>query len=148
MAALKQLRRRWLVALAIALPLPFIALPITGAQWIEQAPGSGAGQTMTFATLCGLFAVGGGLFARNQAYKAGWKGDVVSPDAYVKGNTLLFIALLAGAVGLFVISIGTGYPAPTFAAAPVFVALLAMNFPNGKPMRPAPPRIGIDREGP
>lgn len=143
-AALKQLRLRWMVALLTNAPLPFITLPITGSEWIEQSPGDDATNALLIAALIGFAAVVGGVYSRNQAYKAFWRGSLVEPAGYLKGNTLFFVAVNSAAYALFLISITTGYPAATFAAAPILIALLAMNFPNGKPMRPAPPRIGED----
>ena len=144
--ALKQLRLRWLVALLTNAPLPFIALPVTGSDWLEQRPDGAATQAMMFALVVGVASLFIGLFVRNQAYKAHWRGEVVEPAGYLKGNTLFFLAVNTGAAAMFLISVVTGYPAPTFAAAPVFIALLVLNFPNGKPMKPAPPRIGTDGE--
>lgn len=143
-AALKRLRVRWLVALFVNLPLPFVALPITGSAWIEQAPGDAAQSVMFAAIILGGVAVAAGLFTRNQVYKAHWQGEVVTPKGYLKANTIFFAAVTAGALVLFLLSIINRYPAPTFAAAPIVIGLLALNFPSGKPMRPAPPRIDPD----
>lgn len=140
-AALKQTRLRWVIALLINLPLPFIALPIVGSEWIDQEPGSTAGQSMMIAILIGAAALITGHTSRNQAYKADWKGSVIGPAGYLKGNTLFFAALTGGAIALFALSITGGWPAPTFAAAPIVIGLLIFNFPNGKPMQPAPPRL-------
>lgn len=142
--ALRRLRLRWLVALMTNLPLPFIVLPITGSAWLEQQPGGAASQAMLLAVVLGVGSVLLGLFTRNQVYKANWRGEVISPDGYVKANTLLFAAINCGAYALFVLSVVKSYPAPTFAAAPVYAGLLAFNFPNGRPMQPAPPRIDLD----
>lgn len=144
--ALKRLRLRWVIALLVNVPLPFVTLPIVGSDWINQQPGSVAGQSMTMAIGIGIVALITGIIARNQAYKAEWKGDVISPAGYVTGNTYLFLALTAGAIGLFVLSITGGWPAPTFAAAPIIIGLLIFNFPNGQPMKPAPPRL-LDGDG-
>ncbi|MFN3168130.1 MAG: hypothetical protein ACE37H_13800 [Phycisphaeraceae bacterium] len=143
-AALKRLRLRWGGALILNAPLPFVALPITGSEWITQAPDDAATSAMVTAVVLGGAAVAGGLFARNQIYKANWQGEAVTPAGYLKANTLFFIAVSVGALALFVLSILNRYPAPTFAAAPILIGLLALNFPNGKPMRPAPPRIDHD----
>ncbi|MEM6259268.1 MAG: hypothetical protein AAGI37_13370, partial [Planctomycetota bacterium] len=140
-AALKRLRLRWGVALLINLPLPFITLPIVGSDWINQEPGGAAAQSMMFAILTGIAALILGHVMRNQAYKAHWQGDVISPPGYVQGNTRFFAALTGGALGLFGLSVSGGWPAPTFAAAPILIGLLIFNFPNGRPMRPAPPRL-------
>ena len=142
--ALRQTRLRWLVALLINLPLPFIALPIAGSDWIEQQPGGQAANAMLLAILIGGGAVLVGLFTRNQVYHSHWQGEVVVPAGYLKANTVFFTALTLGALGVFLLSVLGGYPAPTFAAAPVVIGLLVFNFPNGAPMRPAPPRIDLD----
>lgn len=140
-AALKQTRLRWAIAMLINLPLPFIALPITGTDWIDQQPGGAAGQSMGIAIVIGIAALIAGHVARIQAYKADWKADVIGPAGYLKGNTLFFAAITAGALALFVLSVTGPWPAPTFAAALPVIGLLGINFPNGKPMRPAPPRL-------
>ena len=145
-AALRQLRLRWGIALLVNLPLPFVTLPIVGSAWINQQPGSAAGQSMAAAVGIGIVALIVGTFARNQAYKADWKGDVIGPAGYVRGNTLFFAALTGGAIGLFVLSITGAWPAPIIAAAPIIVGLLIFNFPNGRPMKPAPPRL-LDGDG-
>lgn len=142
--ALKQTRRRWLIAIATNAPLPFLALPFTGTQWIEEQPGQAAMQALAVALVLGIIGVFGGLFARNQTYKAHWQADAVTPAGYLRGNTIFFIAVNAGAFAVFLAGIITGYPAATFAAAPVFIGLLAMNLPSEKPMLPAAPRIDFD----
>lgn len=96
---------------------------------------------MGLAVAIGLAALLAGHFARNQAYKADWKGNVIGPAGYIKGNTLFFAALTIGAIALFGLSTTGGWPAPTFAAAPIVIGLLIFNFPNGRPMQPAPPRL-------
>lgn len=140
-ASLKQARLRWALAMLINLPLPFIALPITGSDWIDQQPGGAAGQSMGLAVVIGIAALIAGHVARIQAYKADWKADVIGPAGYLKGNTLFFAALTIGALTLFGLSTTGGWPAPTFAAAPIVIGLLAFNFPNGRPMQPAPPKL-------
>ncbi len=142
--ALRQTRLRWLLALLINLPIPFIALPIAGSDWIEQQPGGQAANAMLLAILIGVGAVLGGLFTRNQIYKSHWRGEAIAPAGYLRANTAFFIALTLGALGVFLLSVLGGYPAPTFAAAPIVIGLLVFNFPNGAPMRPAPPRIDLD----
>lgn len=144
--ALKQIRLRWAVALVVNLPLPFIALPIVGSDWVDQQPGGVGTNAMLIAVVIGFGSVMLGLFARNQGYKADWKGPVIGPEGYVNGNTYFFAALTCGAIGLFLLSILGGWPAPTFAAAPIVIGLLIFNFPNGRPMQPAPPRFeAMDR---
>lgn len=146
--SLRQTRLRWFVALLLNLPLPFIALPITGSAWIEQQPGGAAANSMLTAIVIAAAAVLVGLFTRNQIYKANWQGQAITPAGYRKANTIFFIAVTAGALGVFVLSLTTAYPAPTFAFALIFLGLLALNFPNGKPMQPAPPRMDHDGDRP
>lgn len=146
-AALRSTRIRWFITLLVTAPMPFIALPITGSGWVEQTPGPAARNAILFAAVFGLACLVAALYARNQAYKAHWRADLVTPEGYVRGNTAFFVVLTLGVVGVFLISVFGGYPAPTFAGAPIFVGLLAMNFPNGNAMRPVPPRIGGDGDG-
>lgn len=145
-SALQQLRLRWVIALVINLPLPFIAMPIVGSDWLSKEPSGAAGQSMLMAVVLGAAALLVGHFSRNQAYKADWKGELIGPEGYVKGNTFFFAALTGGAIGLFLLSISGGWPAPTFAAAPIVIGLLIFNYPNGRPMQPAPPRL-LDGDG-
>ena len=145
-SALQQLRLRWVIALVINLPLPFIARPIVGSEWLSKEPSGAAGQSMLMAVVLGGAALLVGHFSRNQAYKADWKGELIGPEGYVKGNTFFFAALTGGAIGLFLLSISGGWPAPTFAAAPIVIGLLIFNYPNGRPMQPAPPRL-LDGDG-
>ncbi|MGB1123820.1 MAG: hypothetical protein ACPG4Q_01320 [Phycisphaeraceae bacterium] len=145
-SALQQLRLRWVIALVINLPLPFIAMPIVGSEWLSKEPSGAAGQSMLMAVVLGAAALLVGHFSRNQAYKADWKGELIGPEGYVKGNTFFFAALTGGAIGLFLLSISGGWPAPTFAAAPIVIGLLIFNYPNGRPMQPAPPRL-LDGDG-
>ena len=51
----------------------------------------------------------------------------------------LLAALVIGAVGIAIAGVKVGYPAPSFAAAPVYFGLLILGKPNGKPMHAHPP---------
>lgn len=132
---------RWALAMVICLPLPFIALPIVGSDWVNQQPGSNANQTMMIAIAIGAIALVLGHVSRNQAYKAHWKADVITPTGYLIGNTRFFASVTLGSITLFTLSVLGGWPAPIFAAAPLIIGLLIFNFPNAKPMLPAPPRL-------
>lgn len=80
-----------------------------------------------------------GYFVRNQTYKAGWRGDVITPGAYVRGNVALF-AMMEGAAMVAMISAlfsGDLLPSLLIAAAALVVQLI--NFPTGKPLEPTPP---------
>jgi len=81
-------------------------------------------------------AVPMGYFIRNQTYKANWQGDVVTPGGYVTGN-LLLLAMLEGA-GMIAL-VGTLLADtiwPNLLPAILAMVAQAINFPNGKAMRP------------
>lgn len=143
--ALRRARSYWWAALLVVAPLPFIVLPIVGDAWLSVTPETAypGAKRFTFTVL----VVGGvlamlGLFTRNQIYKRGWQADAVTPDAYALGNGLYFASLALGAVVIALAGVKVGYPAPSFAAAPVYVGLLVLGRPNGKPMSPRPPFTG------
>lgn len=143
-SALKQTRLRWVIALLVNLPLPFIVQPLIAGDWLDKAPSEDNSQVMLYAAVLGVAAVLVGMFTRNQFYKAHWQGEVIRPAGYLKGNTAFLFAVTLGSLGILAMSAFAQYPAPTVAAAPVVFALLVFNFPNGRPMLPAPPRIDLD----
>ena len=151
-AALRRVRLYWWAAICTIAPLPFVVLPITGAGWLDVLPQEAypSAKRFTVMTLIlGAALAAAGLLARNQAYKAHWRGDVVTPAGYTRGNGLFFALLASGAVGIALAGAAVGYPAPTFTAAPVYIGLLIFNRPNGRPMQPHTPRFGGDRgDGP
>ena len=141
-AALQRARTYWWAALLVVVPLPFVILPMTGAAWLDAAPSDAFPGGSRFTIMSLLFAAALamlGMFARNQAYKSGWQGDLVTPAGYVRGNLYFFAALVIGAVGIAIAGVKVGYPAPSFAAAPVYFGLLILGKPNGKPMHAHPP---------
>lgn len=89
------------------------------------------------ALLVLLMAVVFAHSARLQAYKRGWRGRVVTPPAYLRGN-LLMLAALTLAVCLILAS------APFTGADRGIVRMLglaatlatALNWPHGRPMQP------------
>lgn len=143
-AALQRAKTYWLAAMIVVVPLPFVVLPMTGSGWLDVAPGDAFPGGGRFTVMSLLFAAALamlGMFARNQAYKSGWQGEIVTPAGYLRGNLYFFAALAVGAVGLAVAGVKVGYPAPSFAAAPVYFGLLILGRPNGKPMQPHPPTV-------
>lgn len=141
---LRKTRGSWFFSMLSQLPLPFILLPLTGTQWIEEQPDAAARQAMFLSLLIGAVAVVAGFFRRNQVYKANWRGDVIQPGGYYRANNQFFLCLSYGALMIALISGLSRYPAPTLAAAPIFAALMVFSFPSGRPMLPAPPRIDND----
>ncbi|MFI4859983.1 MAG: hypothetical protein ACIAXF_04795 [Phycisphaerales bacterium JB063] len=146
-AALQRARSYWLAALFIVVPLPFVILPLTGAAWLNAAPGDAFEGGTRFTLMSFLFAGALamlGMFARNQAYKSHWQGDIVTPAGYARGNLYFFAGIILGAVGIALAGVRVAYPAPSFAAAPVYFGLLLLSRPNGKPMHPHPPAVRGD----
>lgn len=149
--ALQRVRLYWWSSIFVIAPLPFVVTPIAGASWVEVAPQeayASAKQFTAMVLILGAALAAAGLLARNQAYKAQWQGDVVTPAGYTRGNALFFGLLVTGAVLIAAAGVSLGYPAPTFTAAPVYLGLLIFNRPNGKPMQPQPPRFGDDGDTP
>ena len=143
--ALRATRWWWGLAVFVCAPLPFLVQPLAdSSDWLERMPVAEESRAMTMALIAGAFAVFVGLFARNQAYKAGWRGEVVEPAAFTRGNMLFYAAVTVGALLIFAVALVSRFPAPSLTAAPIVLGLLVFNFPNGKPMLPAPPRIGED----
>jgi hypothetical protein len=96
------------------------------------------GQVLFYAS-AGLLAlaVPTAYFIRGQIYKANWRGNAITPAGYISGN-LLFLAMLEGASLLSLVAVllgGAFWPNALPAALAVVVQLV--NFPDGKPMRPA-----------
>jgi F0F1-type ATP synthase membrane subunit c/vacuolar-type H+-ATPase subunit K len=88
-----------------------------------------------------VVAIGMGYFVRMQTYKAGWQGDAIRPASYFTGN-LLLLALLEGASLLaLVVTMLHGALWPTIAPAVVAMMMQVVNFPNGRAMEPASPRL-------
>ena len=75
---------------------------------------------------------------RLQAYKRGWKGRAVTPSAYLRGNALTFAALTLGACLLLGFAPGAGTDRGIVRVLALALGLAtALNWPHGKPMRPA-----------
>ncbi|HEX7009144.1 MAG TPA: hypothetical protein VF184_04125 [Phycisphaeraceae bacterium] len=84
-------------------------------------------------------AVPAGYFARMQTYKANWREHAVAPLGYMRGNIMLLAMLEGAAMFSLVAVLLTGRYVPEAIGAFVAMAVQVVNFPTGKPMRPAPP---------
>lgn len=73
-------------------------------------------------------------FARNQLYKAHWRGRAVTPRGYVMGN-LVWLVLLQGAtlVNLLAVLV-IGRVMPTLLLAVLALVVQIVNYPHGRPM--------------
>lgn len=144
--ALTRARLLWGLTLLVVVPLPFIAGTLTGMAWLSQIPeGPGKAWNMR-ALVVGLFLLAAGMYGRNQVYKANWRGDAVAPLGYLRGNALLFGMIALAGLLAFGIGVWQGLPTAIYQGAVVLVGLLIFNFPNGRAMRPEPPRLGEDGE--
>lgn len=140
-ATLKTLRVWAGVAMGFCALLPLAAVVVARA-WVRETPP--AEQTAAGRAAVALFVAATvlGIGGRMQAYKANWRGDVVTPGGYRKG-ILRFIGAVAGGyaaasgVGLWV-----GNPLVARDLVIFALILLFFGFPNGKPMLPAPPQLG------
>jgi hypothetical protein len=84
-------------------------------------------------------AVPAGYFFRMQIYKANWREHAVAPLGYMRGNIIL-LAMLEGAAMFSLLAVLlTGRYVPEAIGAFLAMAVQGVNFPTGKPMRPAPP---------
>ena len=78
--------------------------------------------------------------ARLQAYKRGWRGRAVTPEAFFKGNLLSLAALTLGACLLLGAAPSTGADRGIVRMLGLAATLAtALNWPTGRPMRPAGP---------
>lgn len=140
-AALQNARVIW-----VALTFGIVAAAAIVVATIQNTPDPGpvtigpirVGTVTLFAL---VILMGIGYYTRLQTYKAGWRHDAVTPSAYLKGNIVLF-ALLEGA-GLFAVILGgfVGDRLACFGIATAALIAMLINFPNGRPMEPAPPRL-------
>gem|GEM_PF-5442156 len=140
--AVKTLRMQWFGFLTC-----MIAIFCCGALMAMKGtlPVSKAVQPILYYVMLAAFVVGPmiGFFIRMQIYKRGYVVDRVTPRAYITANQTIYgifigISVLAavavGAVGMGLFS--------QFVLVFIFtMVLMALNFPNGKPMQPAPPAL-------
>lgn len=76
----------------------------------------------------------GSMFVRNQIYKSHWRGDVVTPAGYFTGNIIVFAACEGVAFVGIADMLMEKRIMPTAVVVVIAFALLAVNFPTGKPM--------------
>ncbi|MEM8781852.1 MAG: hypothetical protein AAGE65_03260 [Planctomycetota bacterium] len=140
-ATLKTLRMIWV---GITFGLVAAAAVIVGATLNSPDPGPVAFGPVrvgyvALAALVVLMAVG--YFVRLQVYKRGWETHHVKPDAYARGNIVLFAMLEAAGMLSVVLGGFVGDRFACFVIATAAFAALILNFPNGAPMHPAEPRL-------
>jgi hypothetical protein len=131
--ALKATRLVWLALMLgqVIMAVAFVAIR-------PSVPGSGAADTPWLLPWLPLVAVpvaiGIGLFMRSQIFKANWRGNVITPEGYIKAH------LLAGAIieapSLLGLALMVVHQDLLLGLLPTAIALAVMAgmFPNGKPM--------------
>ncbi len=140
-AAIQKLRVVWAASAFGVVAAAAVAVGVTRSH-PDPGPVALGGVRVGVIALAVLIALMGvGYYTRLQTYKAGWQRDAVTPSAYLKGNLVLFVLLVIA--GLSAIALGTlvGDRFACFGIATAALAALLINFPNGQPMRPAPPRL-------
>jgi len=85
-------------------------------------------------------------FVRNQSYKKNWRGDAISPAGYERANVNLLVILEIPCVLGYLAYELTANPQDLFIPLGVTATFLILNFPNGKAMRPMPPRFGVSEK--
>lgn len=102
--------------------------------------GAGVASVLRYAAVAALVVVTPlSLFIRNQVYKANWRENAITPRGYVKAN-LVMLSMLGGvAVTALAMMFVTGLDWLLLSVASVAAVVQAVNFPTGKPMRPAEP---------
>jgi len=82
-----------------------------------------------------------GFIIRMQTYKRGYVIDRVTPQAYVKANQILYGIFLTITLIMGVTLAATLAFSQCLLMLIVILVLHALNFPNGKPLQPAPPAL-------
>ena len=100
----------------------------------DPAGGGVAPITAIVALIALLGCALAGYVARQQAFKKGWTGNAVSPQAYLTGTLMLLAPLEAAGVVAVVMAIIEGQVFPSLTLAGLAIAVQAMNFPTGSAM--------------
>lgn len=142
-AALLTARILWLAFLTGQVVFAGVAFFLVSESSPDHAS-PGLGRLLTLISL-GLLATATPLayFLRSQTYKAHWQTDAVTPGGFVKANVLFFALLEAPAVLSGVAAILGGVAMPNLVPLLCAVAIQLINFPHGRPMNPAEPRLGV-----
>ncbi len=82
-----------------------------------------------------------GLALRLKTYKRGYVDRAVTPQAYMKGNIIVFAMLETIAILASLVLLLTGIVAQTAFVVVLSVMLMILNWPNGHPMHPAEPEL-------
>ncbi|MEM1109804.1 MAG: hypothetical protein AAGH99_14050 [Planctomycetota bacterium] len=146
---LMTIRVIWAAILMGLITVAGIMAVIAGGDSSEE-PAVGGAEGLPIVTLLSagllLIAIPMAYFLRNQTYKKNWAGDAVTPSGYITGN-ILFVAFLEapGIVSAIAMVVHGGvfpHVLPMIVAAGIILA----NFPTGRPMNPAEPRLGVSEK--
>lgn len=135
-AALLNLRIIWAVLLTGVIVFMFVVM-------VQQAAGRPPQPTAPFITIItgvswGMLAITIpiGYFVRMQVYKRSWRGDVISPAGYTIGNLFLFGCCESVALFSSIALMLIGSVWPTIMPGLIAMAVMVINFPNGRAMHP------------
>lgn len=145
-AALKAARFVWGFSLLSLMVFAVIAMTMRGLNGVtEDGDGFASLGSVLIPAVWGLLvvAVSVAFFLRNQTYKKHWQEDAVTPQGYFLGNVIFFSAVeFPAMIAAMAVFLGVNLLAGLL---PILVTLplLLVNFPNGRPMSPQEPRLGV-----
>ena len=77
-----------------------------------------------------------GYFVRMQVYKRSWRGEVISTGGYTTGNIILFACCEGPAFFALILVLMNRSFWPEIIPAAIAMAIMVINFPNGRAMFP------------
>jgi hypothetical protein len=129
------LRIIWVVLAVEIVALGVIVYLILAGRQGGGAAASGSGQTLLIISIVAVIGSAAlGYFLRMQAYKKHWVGSRIERAGYFTGNLLLFALIEAGALVAVVCAYLAGGVGQELMPLVLSLILLALNFPNGRPM--------------
>lgn len=85
-----------------------------------------------------------GYFVRMQVYKRSWRGEVISPAGYTVGNIIVLACCEGPAFFSLIVVMINGSFWPAIIPAVIAMAIMVINFPNGRAMFPPHTAAGFD----
>ena len=136
--AIRMLRWFWAASIVGQIAFAALVVAIVG----PEEPDQERAQRFFYMAI-GLLpmGVGVGYFLRSQCYKQHWVRCAITPRGYRKGNLALLAAIEAVSVVTLIGAMITGDMWRPLLIVAVAIMVGALNFPTGRPMEPASPRI-------
>lgn len=133
--ALTLLRVIWAVLLLEVVVLGAVVyLILIGGQQAGAPPAAAGDAYLIVSLVAVLVGAAVGYFLRMQAYKQHWVGNRIEKPGYFTGNLLLFALIEIGAIAAIVCAYLAGGVGRELLPLVLSLILLALNFPNGRPM--------------